>query len=209
MVRTQCKGAQGAPNEALVVAPDGGVSGAVVWLDDIHEGDPLPEAPAATQDESRCAFSPHVLAMPAAGTLKLTNGDPANHAARFEFSPDDPDNFMKTLPAGGFLGIPVKPDWAGRVAKVTCPIHLWMWGYVLFFEHPYFAVTDAGQARITNVPPGTYNLHVWHEGLGTTYASSLTLAAPVETRVQVTVGDAADVTRTFALDSDGAIRAVN
>jgi hypothetical protein len=205
MVRSQCGGADHVVDEALSASPDGGADGAVVWLDDIHEGRPL--TPASTvQDEKGCRFAPHVLALPAAGTLTLTNSDAANHAVRFDFLGDDPRGFMKTLPAGASLGLPIEEDWAGRIVRVTCPIHLWMYGYALFFEHPYFAVTRAGAARLEGVPPGTYHLVVWHEGTTSTYDSSFKPSPPRTMRVEVAIG-ATDVKRAFVIGDDGAIAA--
>ena len=37
--------------------------------------------------------------------------------------------------------------------------------YILVFNHPFFAMTDAdGRYRIDNVPPGTYSVIAWNEG---------------------------------------------
>jgi hypothetical protein len=203
MVQSQCGGADHVLDEALSASPDGGANGAVVWLDDIREGRPFAPT-AAVQDEKRCAFAPHVLALPAQGTLTLSNGDASNHAVRFEFGGDGVQDFMKTLPAGGSLGVPIKEEWAGKIARVTCPIHLWMYGYALFFEHPYFAVTEAGVARIEGVPPGTYHLVVWHEGTTSTYDSSVKLSPPSTARVEIEVGDS-DVKKVFSIADSGVI----
>jgi hypothetical protein len=205
MVQGQCQGADHVDYEGLSASADGGVNGAVVWLDDIHEGRPLVPA-SATQDEAKCAFTPHILALPAAGTLTLTNGDPANHAARFELGGDGALDFMKTIPGGGSIGLPISEDWAGKVARVICPIHLWMYGYVLFFAHPYFAVTKGGEARIEGIPPGTYHLAVWHEATTSTFDSSAKLAPPQTVQVEVAVGES-DGKRAFVIADDGGIRA--
>jgi hypothetical protein len=203
MVRSQCGEADHVVDEALSESAEGGVNGAVVWLDDIHEG--LPLLPAnAVLDQRRCAFAPHVLALPATGTLTLSNGDPANHADRFEFGGDGLLDFMKTLPGGGSVSLPIQEDWGGKIARVSCPIHLWMWGYALFFDHPYFSVTRAGRARIEGVPKGTYHLVVWHEGTTSTYDSSVKLAPPHEVRIEVTVSDV-DAEREFLLAEDGTL----
>jgi hypothetical protein len=202
MVRSQCGGAQHVADEALVVGDGGAVDGAVVWIDDIHQGAPLPEQAAVVQDERRCAFTPHVLAVGVRGTLTLKNSDPANHAVRFDFADAADEGFTKTLPAGATYGIEVKPDWAGHYARVTCPIHLWMWSWVHFFEHPYFAVTYGGVARLENVPPGRYHVTVWHEGLGTAYASSLKFAPPETARSEVTV-EREDAKLSFTMGQDG------
>ena len=38
--------------------------------------------------------------------------------------------------------------------------------FILVFSHPFFAITDAeGRYRIDNVPPGTYNVIAWNEGV--------------------------------------------
>jgi hypothetical protein len=48
---------------------------------------------------------------------------------------------------------------------VTCDTHVHMRGYVLAFDHPYFALSGPdGEFRISGVPAGTYRLTLWHEG---------------------------------------------
>jgi hypothetical protein len=43
--------------------------------------------------------------------------------------------------------------------------HIWMNGIVLVVTHPYYAITDAnGEYRLTDVPPGEYEIVAWHEG---------------------------------------------
>ncbi|MGH7323770.1 MAG: carboxypeptidase-like regulatory domain-containing protein, partial [Candidatus Rokuibacteriota bacterium] len=38
-------------------------------------------------------------------------------------------------------------------------------GYLLAFDHPYFAVTDdEGDFRIDDLPAGTWRVSAWHEG---------------------------------------------
>jgi hypothetical protein len=211
MVRSQCGGADRAANDVLTVSPDGAVDDAVVWLDDIHEGVPLDAlaARAYEQDEKRCAFSPHVLALPVTGTLKLINSDPANHAVHFERGDDRADeseDFTKTLPPGTSLTIPMKLDWAGQWFRVTCPIHLWMSAYVHVFNHPYFSVTRGGMARLENVPPGRYHVSVWHEGIGVTFTSSLKFPPPEIARSEVDV-ERADGKVAFDMSPDGKLAA--
>jgi hypothetical protein len=204
MVRSQCGGADHVVDEARSALADGRVNGAVVWLDDIHEGRPLVPA-VAVLDQKGCMFAPHILALPAAGTVTLSNGDPANHADRFEFGGDGELDFMKTLPGGGSVTLPIQEDWAGRIARVSCPIHLWMGGYALFFGHPYFAVTEAGIARLQGVPPGTYHLTLWHEGMTSTYESAIKLSPPRTIRIEISVGPADDVERAFLIADDGTL----
>jgi len=38
--------------------------------------------------------------------------------------------------------------------------------FILVFSHPFFSLTDNdGRYRIDNVPPGTYNVIAWNEGV--------------------------------------------
>ena len=47
-----------------------------------------------------------------------------------------------------------------------CDIHSHMNAFILVFSHPFFALTDTdGRYRIDNVPPGTYNVIAWNEGM--------------------------------------------
>jgi hypothetical protein len=202
--RAHCGGAASVPNQALDVVDGTLVNGAMVWLDDVREGEPPPTADV-TQDERDCLFLPHVMAASVGGKLLLTNSDPANHAVRLDFEGAPAlDPTTKLLPPDGRAPLEVLPEWAGRVAHVTCPIHLWMSAWVFFFDHPYFALTKAGVARMENVPPGTYHLDVWHEPLDATFDGELHESAPSLTRVEVTIADA-DVVRAFTLGEDGAL----
>jgi hypothetical protein len=43
-----------------------------------------------------------------------------------------------------------------------------MTAYIVVTDHPYHAVSDIyGEYELTDIPPGSYQLKVWHETLGT------------------------------------------
>jgi plastocyanin len=49
------------------------------------------------------------------------------------------------------------------VITLGCNIHDWMLGFILVVATPYFAKTDAsGNARLRELPAGSYELHAWH-----------------------------------------------
>ena len=53
------------------------------------------------------------------------------------------------------------------IYEVRCDVHSWMSAWIVIEEHPYVALSDAqGEFKITEVPPGDYELRIWHEGLG-------------------------------------------
>ena len=52
---------------------------------------------------------------------------------------------------------------------MKCDVHYWMEGWLYAAPNPYFGVTDSsGGVTLTDVPPGTYTVEVWHETLGKT-----------------------------------------
>jgi hypothetical protein len=202
-----CGAAADVPDPSLELDDHGGVSGAVVWLDDVAVRDEPPTRVDTTQDERGCTFLPHVLAMVAGAKLRLTNGDPANHAVRLELFPERASDtaVLKMIPPNGEDAISTSPAWAGRVARVTCPIHPWMLSWVHFFDHRFFAVTRGGVARIEGVPAGAWHLSVWHEALDAKLGETVTEGEPVRGRFDVKV-DAKDVLRPLVLHADGVIR---
>jgi hypothetical protein len=201
---SHCGGATEVPDTSVQVDAAGAVSGAVVWLDDVREGEPPPAA-GERIDQKGCVYAPHVLAMTAGAALELVNDDPANHATRIDFLADPDDSVVKMLPPGAHETIATKPSWAGAVARITCPIHPWMLGWALFFDHPYFAVVKGGVARLEKVPPGAWHLSVWHEPLSETMGDALDARGPVHARIDVTVADR-DVVKKLELRDDGTIR---
>src|SRR5437868_1206868 len=54
-------------------------------------------------------------------------------------------------------------DQPGLVELTSGAGYYWMHGYLWVGEHPYFALTGpAGRWELTGVPPGDYELVVWH-----------------------------------------------
>jgi len=52
------------------------------------------------------------------------------------------------------------------IVRVFCDIHSHMSAFILVFSHRFFAVTDDQRRyEIDRVPPGTYTLVAWYEGV--------------------------------------------
>jgi len=50
---------------------------------------------------------------------------------------------------------------------LVCDIHPWMKGYIMVFDHPFFAITkEDGSFEIQGVPAGKQNLVVWQNAVG-------------------------------------------
>ncbi len=107
-------------------------------------------------------FLPHVLPIMAGTTIEWPNYDDIYHNV---FSMSDAKQFDLGLYKGNPPTKRVTFDKPGRV-DVFCSIHENMHCIILVLENPYFASTDEdGNYKISNVPPGTYKLKVWHERL--------------------------------------------
>lgn len=136
----------------------------------------------ATMDQRNETFVPHVLAVTTGTTVDFPNSDRIYHNV---FSLSKTQTFdLGRYPVGRSKA--VRFDRPG-IVRVFCDIHSHMSAFILVFNHPFFAVTDAsGRYRIDNVPPGTYTLVAWNEGVN---SESHT----------VTVGDGTTAESDFAL----------
>jgi plastocyanin len=134
----------------------------VVYLDPAPQAAFEPrDAPRARIDQRDETFFPHVLAIVAGTTVDFPNSDVTYHNV-FSLSK------AKTFDLGRYArgkSKSVRFDSPG-IVRVFCEIHSHMSAFVLVFAHRFFAVTDpAGEYRIDNVPPGSYNVFVWNEAL--------------------------------------------
>jgi len=135
-------------------------SGVVVWLEPLGRSVALaaPHKPAVMLQKNK-TFTPHVLAIPVGSSVAFPNLDPIFHNA---FS-----NYNGQLFDVGLY----KPGSSRTVAfqregivRVFCNIHPHMSAVIAVLPTPYFAVSDkAGAFEIPNLPPGDYQLHVFHE----------------------------------------------
>ena len=113
-------------------------------------------------DQKSMQFIPHVLPIVAGTTVKFLNSDPTPHNV---FSPDYEKYNLGTWPQGQ-----TKDHVFAKCAKAPCAyvqlcrVHPEMEGYIVVLQNPYFAVTSRdGKYEIKDVPPGSYQLGVWHE----------------------------------------------
>ena len=115
----------------------------------------------AVMDQRNETFVPHVLAITTGTTVEFPNSDRIYHNV-FSLSKTRPFDLGRYA-VGRSKSI--RFDRPG-VVRVFCDIHSHMSAFILVFSHPFFAVTDpAGRYRIDNVPPGTYTLVAWNEGV--------------------------------------------
>lgn len=141
---------------------NGGIAGAVVWIDGIDHGKTF-DFPPAVLDQKGCMFNPPVLLMQP-GNLKVANDDAVAHNVHIYAKNNR--GFNQVMPPGSDpLEIPLfRPD----TVIVRCDVHTWMQGYVIVAANPYYVASGPGGSfTLTDVPPGTYHLKVWQAELGT------------------------------------------
>jgi plastocyanin len=148
-------------DQSLVVN-NGNLANAVVTITDIKTGKKI-DTKKVTLDQKGCEYQPHVLAFPVGSTVEILNPDGILHNVHSYSKVNSPFNmaqpkFKKTL------DVKIeKPE----AIEVKCDVHGWMQGWLVAAPTPYVAVTDnSGNFKLTDVPPGTYTVEVWHEKLG-------------------------------------------
>ena len=115
----------------------------------------------AIMDQRGERFIPHVLAITTGTIVDFPNSDHIYHNV---FSLSKAKSFDLGRYAAG-KSKPVRFDRPG-IVRVFCDIHSHMSAFILVFGHPFFSMTEAdGRYHIDNVPPGTYNLVAWNEGI--------------------------------------------
>ena len=151
-----------------------GPGGAVIWLKRANGETPRP-APAHGKVISQRGkmFVPHVLVVPVGTRVAFRNDDPIFHNI---FSLSKPNEFDTGLYKQGATYTETFRH-PGAV-QLLCNIHASMFGFVVVVDTPYYAESDAsGAFNIKGVPPGEYELQVWHEASAKPTVEHLTVGA--------------------------------
>ena len=140
---------------AFLVKPGGANPEAVAGL--------VKKAVNVVIDQKNCEFVPYSTAIHQDQVLKFTSSDPVNHNVHTASFQNLGINQM--VPPGGALDQKFVAE--RRPIPLTCDIHPWMKGFIMVFDHPFFAVTGAdGSFEIQGVPAGAQNFVLWQETVG-------------------------------------------
>jgi plastocyanin len=168
--------------EELSISPQKELRNAVVWIDDPPPNAKAPPLPQKVEmDQSKCVFIPHVVIVPAGGTVDFLNSDRLLH--NIHATPKVNPAINRTQPKDRTIPfIFDKPE----IVRVNCDLHSWMQAWVVVAAHPFYALTGAdGQFTFDNLPPGQYKLQVWHERLGTVPASVTVGDRPAQVTIEM------------------------
>jgi len=133
-------------------------SGVVLWLEPVDHSIPAPPKTVKMLQKDK-HFVPHVIAIPVGGIVEFPNLDEIYHNAFSNFSGQPFDTGLyrpQTSQSVTFRH-------AG-IVQVFCNIHSTMSAIIAVVPTPYYVVTpQSGKFFIANVPPGDYQLHIFHE----------------------------------------------
>ena len=164
------------PDEAIVADAQGRLANAVVILTGVKR--------AAASDvmvmNEKCRFTPRVQIVAPKSSVKTTSKDAVLHTTNAQLE-NGRTLFNVALPIPG-ITITKAIASAGNV-RLSCNTHPWMRGWMVVTDEAAAISGSDGRFTINNVPPGTYELRVWHEALK---------GAPQ--KVTVSAGKPADVT---------------
>jgi hypothetical protein len=169
------------------VGPAGEFREVVVYLEGIDKGKPFDEGGLPQIEAKDCLFVPFTTVVRDDQTVTVVNMDPVMHDLQayetsqlgprvlfnvpLPMNPQHPRNFKERSDAAMYhkhmAGAPSKQlvnlSKGRRIFVMQCGFHAYMESWGLAVTNPYFAKTDEqGRFTMTDVPPGTYKLVIWH-----------------------------------------------
>ncbi len=146
------------PDEAIVVDAQGRLANAVVILTGVKRQH---SAEAIVMNE-KCRFGPRVQLIAPKANVKTSSKDPVLHTTNAQ-QENGRSLFNVALPRPG-LTITKAISSNGNV-RLSCNTHPWMRGWMVVTSEAAALSGADGRFTIDNVPPGSYELRVWHEAL--------------------------------------------
>jgi plastocyanin len=134
-------------------------AGVVLWLEPVDR--PVPPMPArhVEMQQRDKLFQPHVVAISLGSSVDLPNFDLIFHNAFSNFNGQPFD--VGLYPPRTSKSVTFRH--AG-IVRVFCNIHATMSAIIAVLNTPWYAVTqESGRYAIAGVPPGEYQLHLFHE----------------------------------------------
>jgi hypothetical protein len=194
------------------VGPAGEFRDVVVYLEGLDKGKPFPADSVPRIEAKDCLFLPFTTVVRDDESVTVVNMDPVMHDIQayetshlgprvlfnvpLPMNPAHPRNFKERTDAALYhrhmAGAPmkelVKLSKGRRVFVMQCGFHAYMESWGVAVTNPYFAKTDErGRFTLTDVPPGTYKVVVWHPYVRTAIEQTVTIGpkATVETTIAV------------------------
>ncbi|MDH3670192.1 MAG: carboxypeptidase regulatory-like domain-containing protein [Gammaproteobacteria bacterium] len=153
------------PSNQLVVNGSGGIKNVVLSIENVKSGKDWDFAEEFTFDQKKCTFVPRILLIRPKTAGVVVNSDSVGH--NFHTISKGIYNINKKIQPGSKLVVAKNKIRRSGKIRAKCDIHSWMGGYWIVAKTPYTVLSDKdGNFSISDVPPGTYTVKIWHEKLG-------------------------------------------
>jgi len=153
------------PSDELLVGGSGGIQNVVLSIETVDSGKDWGMPQEFTYDQKKCRFVPRILLIKPNMAGAVLNSDTVGH--NFHTISTGVYNINKKIQPNTKLVVTDRQIRRAGKVRAKCDIHSWMGGYWIVAETPYTVLTDKdGNFSITDIPPGSYTLKVWHEKLG-------------------------------------------
>lgn len=167
------------PDEAIVVDPQGRLANAVVILTGVTRA----AAREVLVTNDKCRFAPRVQIAAPKTRVTTTSRDAVLHTTNAQLE-NGRSLFNVALPIPGITVARVIGG-AGNV-RLSCNTHPWMRGWIVVTDEAAATSGADGRFAIDNVPPGTYELRVWHEALkGAPQRVTVSAGKPADVSIQL------------------------
>jgi plastocyanin len=153
----------------ITIGDGNGIQDTFVYLDGVQSGASYPKPQSVLVDQRGCQYAPHAMIVPVGTKIEITNSDSILHNVHgLQLT----ENGYQTLfniaqPVRGQRTTVEPALTTPGIVYLTCEAgHAWMNAYIYVASHPYVALTNhSGEFTMSSVPPGTYRIKMWHEGV--------------------------------------------
>ena len=181
----------------FVIGQNAGLKDAIVLLEGVEAGKPF-EVSVPLIEARDCMFQPFMTIVRNGHAVEVINMDPVMHdiqgyetsieaGARVLFNTPlvmnhqhnrgDLHAIHNHAPGKSLVG-PIYLNKGRRTFYMQCGFHAYMESWAMAVNNPYYALTDDnGKFSLEHVPPGTYQLVVWHPQTGPGLTKTVTVKA--------------------------------
>ncbi len=182
----------------FAIAKDHGVQDVVVMITGVAKGKPF-KFKAPRIEAIDCRFNPFVTVVRDQDKVEIVNMDPVMHDIQaYETSnlgprvlfnvplPMNPHHPREAAVDANYhkhmVGEPsvqmIHMTKGRRIFVMQCGFHAYMESWGLAVDNPYYTSTDqSGRFEVSDIPPGTYKMVVWHPQARTLIEQTVTIPA--------------------------------
>ena len=191
------------------VGPNGEFRRVVVYLEGIDKGKPFEEYTPPRIEAVDCRFLPFINVVRDQHDILVVNMDPAMHDIQ-AYEPSNlgprvlfnvPLPISQRYPHEAGLSTRVHTHHEGKtvtqsvrmtrdrkIFSMQCGFHPYMESWALVADHPYYAMADhEGRFELSGIPPGTYQVKVWHPYVREDIAQTIAIEPNKQTSIALKV----------------------